>query len=548
MDITCPRCHCRHHVDPPSPTRFRTRPLRFRCSECGHAFPLHGEGAPLPPGVLPIEPPSRLVPEPRTVPVGEPMEMLRVGGDVYSLPDAATLQRWILEQRVSRSDTVSLHGMRWTALGDRAEFAIFFTAADGLSHASPGPTPEPLPSPLAPMRHQLPMADDEEIYIEDLGPIDGGNGPTEFVATPPPSELSPFPPTDEPPIGLGPRPPHSGPLDELPIGNLLPPRRPIAADEPESLLDLPVQPSFQSEAHSLGFRLGPDPDTMEATMEATRVSASPELIASDPTEEFMRTGDFGELELDLAPPPVVFPGGQVRVTVATATGRSVLDDDHADPGPASNTRMFVAAGTAGIVLLAMLLWYSLPHDDATTAIADAAPTTAKPAAGATTPKPVAPPTDPATQPTVAGGPNVVPEPAPPTAPAPAPGPVAKPKPAPVTKAAPPPPEKPVPRETPTPKAAVAPIPSGGSARSLADQGWKAMDRGDIEGAHGLFAKALQKDPNAGWALYGRGYANEKLGDKVSARVDYCSAWAGARADAELSRELEGGLRRLNAGC
>ncbi len=497
--------------------------------------------------MLPIEPPSRLVPEPRLVPVGEPVEMLRVGGDVYSLPDAATLQRWILEQRVSRSDMVSQHGMRWTALGDRAEFAIFFTAVDALPQPAAGPTLEPLPSPLAPPRLQMPMADDEEIYVQDLGPIDGGNPPTEFVAAPPPPELSPFPPTDEPTVGLGPRP---GPLDELPVGMLLPPRHPVAEDEPETLLELAPRPSFQAEAHSLGFRLGPDPDTMEATMEATRVSPSPEAIASDPTEEFMRTGNFGELDLAIAPPPLVLPSGRVPVTVAPALGRSVLDEDVAAAKPVSNTPMFAAAGVAALVLVALVAWYALPNDAATTTVAEAPRAQPSPVAVAPAPKPVVPPPTIEKQPAVVAVPPE-PVPTPRAAPGPTPKPalVAPPKPALVAKAAPPPPT-PIPREAATPKPVVAPIPvkAGGSARTLADQGWKAMDRGDIDAAHGLFAKALQKDPTAGWALYGRGYANEKLGDRVSARVDYCSALAGAGADPELSRELAGGLRRLNAGC
>ncbi len=504
----------------------------------------------LPPAMLPIEPPSRLVPEPRVVPVGEPVEMLRVGGDVYSLPDSSTLQRWILEQRVSRSDMVSQHGMRWTALGDRAEFAIFFTAADHVGPAGPGPTLEPLPSPLAPSRLQMPMADDEEIYVQDLGPIDGGNPPREFIATPPPPDLSPFPPADEPTIGLGPRPSRPGTLDEVPAGMLLPPRFPVADDEPETLMELPPWPTFQAEAHSLGFRLGPDPDTMEATMEATRVSASPEAIASDPTEEFMRTGQFGELELDPVPPPMVFPGGRVPITVAPAAGRSVLDEDAAAAKPASNTPIFAAAGLAVLLLVGLLGWYAWPGDTATSAVSAASPKSLT-----SVPAPQPPPPTPAVAvpPPLATPPQpvaVLPVVPPTAAPTPAPVVKAPPNPAPKPAVAAKPPTPAAATPIPAPKPVVAPIPvkSTGNARALADQGWKAMDRGDIDSAHGLFAKALQKDPSAGWALYGRGYANEKLGDKVSARVDYCSALAGAGADAELSRELAGGLRRLNAGC
>lgn len=497
--------------------------------------------------MLPIEPPSRLVPEPRPVGITEPVEMLRVSGDVYSVPDSATLQRWILERRVSPDDMVSHHGMRWVAVGDRPEFALFFQAAERLA-ADPQPLLDLDAELEAPRRRELPMADDEQIYVQELPP-EAAEPRTALEPQPEPEPalpalrpsptLSPHPFRDEPTIHASQPPPVVGPLDELPANLLVASRLP---DDPTRLLDAPPPVPFQMEARSLGFKLDPDPDTQEETLRSFDRQEIEQ--AHDPTDSFMLTGVIPG-STDYRPPPIDI-GGDVPRTVQPRSP-SVLDDEPEPPpkrvGGAAPE--YVIGGLfVGAALIAVAGWmFTRPPE----APAEAPKPEVAAAAPLPTPPPSANPEDEAARKAAQAAAMAEPflEDEPPAAPTPEP----KPAPKPVEKPSPAVERAPTPVAQAAPKAAAkADAAGGGSARSLTDAGWKAIDKGDLEGAHGFFARALQKDPRAGWALYGRGYANEKLGDSISAGADYCAAQADAASDPELGRELAGGLRRLGKGC
>jgi len=130
-------------------------------------------------------------------------------------------------------------------------------------------------------------------------------------------------------------------------------------------------------------------------------------------------------------------------------------------------------------------------------------------------------------------PAVAPTPAPqaqrPTAP-PAATPVSAPKPA-----------------APAPAPAVASTSAPLSANDAVKKGWGLVNKGKYSEAFDVFSKALQKSPGNGSLLYGRGYANEKLGEDVSAAADYCEAKGGAVSE-ETRRELDGALGRLRRTC
>ncbi|MFZ5482529.1 MAG: tetratricopeptide repeat protein, partial [Myxococcota bacterium] len=97
-----------------------------------------------------------------------------------------------------------------------------------------------------------------------------------------------------------------------------------------------------------------------------------------------------------------------------------------------------------------------------------------------------------------------------------------------------------------PKPAEPPPPAKPSPKKLVSAGWKAIEGGDFEKARSSFEAAV----NAGGgsdALYGRGYANEKLGNASGAVSDYCRALSSVK-DTDMQREIEGTLRRLGASC
>ncbi len=577
--------------------------------------------------MLPIEPPSRQSPEPRGALLGEPVEMLRVGGDVYSVPDLATLQRWILEGRANRADMVSQHGMRWTALGDRPDLALFFSAADAVGARSPTLAPQeaPRPNPAGMM-----MAEDEEIYVQEVPREE--DAPTTFVGTPPAPEAGlaadEGPTLREVPGALGlpgtvmptlavhdtleledppTRVDHGDPepVDELPAEMLVPPRRFV--DNPDELRNAPQAAPFRAEALTLGFQIGPDPDTQEATIEETRASASFPAPAPPPSldleDAFMRTGVLPTSAPDVTPPRVVLPDSKVPITrtpsvppkPAPARERSVLDDDYEEPAP-KRQGFGVEAAIGALLVLAVLIAgggyllrnkgpaeggaapasaANVPHEAAPAEAepAEPAPAEAPPAEGTVTE-----PLDEVAAPTGAGAADAeakdaeakdaeakdaeekaaeakaaeaeraaeakAAKEAQARADAEA---KAAAKAAEREKASAKPPAEPRVASTPPPPKAADPG-KGGNAKQLTDQGWKAMDKGDVEGAHGLFSRALQKNGGSADALYGRGYANEKLGDKVSARADYCAALDHVGTDTDLSRELTGSLRRLGVGC
>ncbi|GDX78376.1 hypothetical protein LBMAG42_01870 [Deltaproteobacteria bacterium] len=562
----------------------------------------------LPPALLPIEPPSRTVPEARSVLAGEPVEMLRVGGDVYSVPDLATLQRWILEGRVSLADKVSLHGMRWTPVADRPDLAIFFTAAQAMSAPRASPTISPLPSPIPAQPGGLPMADDEEIYVQELASVEPGvlQAPAASLGSAADDAPEPVPDVPTPPAFVMSNPSIAlaeferddertvadagavGPLDELPAEMLVPPRHVRATDDPETLLELPMRPAFQMEARSLGFQMGPDPDTQEALIEETQqidVAAPPPqpLVPPPPppradlADDFMLTGILPSASPTLTPPPIDFGRGRTPVTVAPRSPPSALDDEpdyDTPPRRGWGPEWFIGGALGLAALLAVGSWLfsgeepAVAEGGAVTEVAAPADAPAPPAVPEGPPAEAAP-IEPAQleaeiaaeQAGAQGGidAQVKADMARAQAAARAEAEAAAKETA----------EKAAvlkakaqaedaarkkaeamakPAAAPKPEAAPKPAAGGGSAKSLADQGWKAMDKGDTEGAHGLFARALQKDPSSAWALYGRGYANEKLGDKVSAKADYCMATANAGSDTELTRELAGGLRRVGGGC
>ncbi|HNC97526.1 MAG TPA: zinc-ribbon domain-containing protein, partial [Myxococcota bacterium] len=137
MEITCPRCGSRYHIDPPSSSRSRSsRGLKFRCSSCGHTFGVDPVSPPAPAATKAasraLEPPARGGDQLPLIPSGEMIRLIQQQAQIYEVPDLGTLYRWILEHRVSRQDLFSVHGMRWQAIGDRPDLERFFAAADAL--------------------------------------------------------------------------------------------------------------------------------------------------------------------------------------------------------------------------------------------------------------------------------------------------------------------------------------------------------------------------------------------------------------------------------
>src|SRR2546423_1081542 len=54
----------------------------------------------------------------------------QANGNVFTFKELTTLQKWIVERKVSRDDEISLTGESWKRLGNIAELASFFQVVD----------------------------------------------------------------------------------------------------------------------------------------------------------------------------------------------------------------------------------------------------------------------------------------------------------------------------------------------------------------------------------------------------------------------------------
>jgi predicted Zn finger-like uncharacterized protein len=179
MEVRCERCKTQYELDD---SRVSETGVTVQCTTCHHVFvvkkkalvvtvpvkpdqqspaapvPLGGTPpAPPPAGIRPLGPPISAAPPvgtasanqgtmeappvlpPAAVGPGERGREWRVrqaSGNVFTLKDLTTLQKWIVERKVSRDDEISLTGDSWKRLGDIAELATFFQLVDEAQKAA----------------------------------------------------------------------------------------------------------------------------------------------------------------------------------------------------------------------------------------------------------------------------------------------------------------------------------------------------------------------------------------------------------------------------
>ena len=119
MDIKCERCGTEYEFDD---SRVSEEGVTVKCSTCGHLFKIRKKSFVL------TEP----VPQDDggAVDGGKNWMVRRRDGTVLSFKELTTLQKWIVERRVSREDEISKSGETWKRLGGIAELASFFQVVD----------------------------------------------------------------------------------------------------------------------------------------------------------------------------------------------------------------------------------------------------------------------------------------------------------------------------------------------------------------------------------------------------------------------------------
>ncbi len=164
MDVRCERCRAQYVFDDEQVTPSG---LTVQCTNCGHVFkvkkkelvvtvpvkPGEESGEPLPATAVAPRPGSHASPPAPAHEQERPREwrVRQANGNVFTFRELTTLQKWIVEQKVSRDDEISLSGDQWKRLGNIAELASFFQVVEAAERAKAGGSPAVTPLPITSM-------------------------------------------------------------------------------------------------------------------------------------------------------------------------------------------------------------------------------------------------------------------------------------------------------------------------------------------------------------------------------------------------------------
>ncbi len=141
MDVRCERCKTEYEFDD---ARITEAGVAVKCTTCAHVFKVKKKAlvvtVPVKPGELeqvgatamaPPAPPAPPVPVPSPPPDKQrDWKVRQASGNVFTFKELTTLQKWIVERKVTRDDEISLTGETWKRLGNIAELASFFQVVD----------------------------------------------------------------------------------------------------------------------------------------------------------------------------------------------------------------------------------------------------------------------------------------------------------------------------------------------------------------------------------------------------------------------------------
>jgi len=145
MDVACEKCKENYEFDD---SRITEAGVTVKCTTCGHVFKVKRR-APVvtmsvnpPDGQMSVSPASATappfgagtfvpsVPGATPAPRDKEWKVRQANGNVFQFRELTTLQKWIVERKVSRDDEISLNGDTWKRLGNIAELASFFQVVD----------------------------------------------------------------------------------------------------------------------------------------------------------------------------------------------------------------------------------------------------------------------------------------------------------------------------------------------------------------------------------------------------------------------------------
>jgi predicted Zn finger-like uncharacterized protein len=230
MDVRCERCRAQYVFDDEQVTPAG---LTVQCTNCGHVFkvkkkelvvtvpvkPEEMEGkSPLPANAVPRSAPAPADGGAKPTEPERPKEkewrVRQANGNVFTFKELTTLQKWIVEQKVTRDDEISLSGDQWKRLGNIAELASFFQVVEAAERARtqaasiPAVTPVPMAGVFG-VPVQAPMFPPAYPGAYGSGAYPLPSGPPAPAA--PPSEVAA-------PAALAPRSRRAGPSEDVALG------------------------------------------------------------------------------------------------------------------------------------------------------------------------------------------------------------------------------------------------------------------------------------------------------------------------------------------
>ncbi|HUL58329.1 MAG TPA: zinc-ribbon domain-containing protein [Anaeromyxobacteraceae bacterium] len=225
MDVRCERCRAQYVFDDDQVTPAG---LTVQCTNCGHVFRVKKKELVV---TVPVKPEEMEGKQPLPATAAAPRapgmagdpdrakekewRVRQANGNVFTFKELTTLQKWIVEQKVSRDDEISLSGDQWKRLGNIAELASFFqvveAAEKGRAQGSPVSMAPvygvPVQSPLYPAPFSPPA------YPPSFGVPAPGQPASPFSPAVPPPPFSPptYPQSFSPPTAPQPFSPATAP-------------------------------------------------------------------------------------------------------------------------------------------------------------------------------------------------------------------------------------------------------------------------------------------------------------------------------------------------
>jgi predicted Zn finger-like uncharacterized protein len=171
MDVRCDQCGTEYELDD---DRLAHEPVTVKCASCGYIFKVRGQEQAAPP-----------VPSAAAKKANHWM-VRQQNGNILTFKELTTLQKWIVERKVTREDEISKSGETWKRLGSIAELASFFQVVDV---PPPPPALPPMqPPPTSQPQHQQPT----QAY--PMPPMQQGMPPLPPGSMPPMQGMPPYMP------------------------------------------------------------------------------------------------------------------------------------------------------------------------------------------------------------------------------------------------------------------------------------------------------------------------------------------------------------------